>query len=219
MDGLNIEYFPVPSDGDCLYVSLLALARQYILPIVMPGADTDAFGQTLDTWLRTEPRPAQPPAVERAVQALRNWVADRLAADFAVANQGLPPRYVLHYEAGPDANQQQQRWLAEIRQPMSWNNNIGESTIQVLARELGIPTMVVQARGDPLRLGPRDTEDDVDRLVIVRTPMHYQGGRYTDGRAVQFGLLTPAPQSTALAAPAPWDPHILHTRARVPPAQ
>ena len=130
---------------------------------------------------------------------MRRWLADRLRADFVVANAGRTPRYVLPYPPGVTTAEQrlaqQDRWLAEIG-GTGWDESMGNWLAEVLARELGLPVMLYQSDGSrPLRPGELTRS-----LALVRTPNHFDPGWPAEpGPAFDFSSYQPLPASTVEA--------------------
>ena len=173
---LGLETVEVPYDGDCFYASVLVLAGEYLYQHVVRPRDAVAAGE-LRAWLDQPGGPvssgrAAPPTA--AVVALRGWLADRLAADFAAANAGGLPRYSLPYVPNVPEVQQQRMWLAQVRNRPNWNNDIGDAVAEVLAAESDLPLLVVQA-GVELRFGSARRRE---WLPIIRSGMHYRPGRW-----------------------------------------
>ena len=73
--------------------------------------------------------------------------------------------------------------------------------MQVLARELGLPVVLLQPGSAPLRLGP-DAPSDRDRLPIVRSGSHFLAGRWRGQGESAWGEFAPAPVNTAARAQA-----------------
>ncbi|MGH3382434.1 MAG: hypothetical protein ACRDP6_47665, partial [Actinoallomurus sp.] len=170
----------VPADRNCFYHSLIVIAGEYLerhIPGVRRAADRRA-----------------------AIRALREWLADRLEADFAVAAQGLPSRYAdfFHVAEGRGTiREQQARLVDQIRQMDNWRNEAGDLVAHLAAYELGLRLTLVQDRY-VTTLGPEGGAE----VSFIRRPGHFQGARSTrtDAPAIPWKRFGPAPETSADAA-------------------
>ena len=111
MAGFGLELPRVDGSGDCFYLSVMVLASDYLrgqahsgMPEVAAALDAlvRAVGGDLAGVAARDHDELPPPLRDlrdAAVQALRNWLADRLAADFARFNTGVGARYHFEYPA------------------------------------------------------------------------------------------------------------------------
>ncbi|MGI5229452.1 hypothetical protein [Actinoallomurus sp. CA-142502] len=120
------------------------------------------------------------------VAVLRNWLADRLLADFRVAQQGLPSRYGEFFQTLDDHEVQEA--IQGIRTMDSWDHEMGDMVAEITARELGL-------------IAP-DYPSDAPRLHFDRRPGHFLGTRTVREWAAQIRWedLSPLPVSTPDAA-------------------
>ena len=84
LEALGLDIVDVDRNGDCLYASFLVIAGRYMLDHELMRDHRRAEPE-LRGWLDGGSA-GEPP--RSAVLALRRWVADRLAADFAAARAG-----------------------------------------------------------------------------------------------------------------------------------
>jgi hypothetical protein len=170
----------VAPDNNCFYATLLTVADRHLVRHI-PGLAGMTPGR------RRGPD---------GVRALRNWLADRLAADLAVANQGLPARYAnaFHFDTDESSAEQQRRLVNQIREMWQWDSQATDVLVELAGRELGLPLEVYQERY--LRsAGPQGET----RIPIVRTPNHYDGAEHVrPGSAPQvpWDALRPLPTSS-----------------------
>jgi hypothetical protein len=173
----NLRPVEVPLDDNCFYHSLLAMAGPYLARHI-PGLDIRTGGRA-------------------AVARLRNWLADRLQADLAVAAQGLPSRYGEFFHVGDDGGSiagRQRALVDQIRRMDSWSNEAGDLVAHIAAHELGLPLTLVQDRY-VTSLGP----DGTARISFIRTPGHFRGAESTNPGAprVPWETLRPEPPTSA----------------------
>ena len=159
-------------DGDCYYRNVIWLLQanggyDYLLAV---------FRAELDGRV--------PADEDQAIELLRELLYRRLKADFAVANLGLPSRYAewFRYDQPVGGRRRtpedlQEEWLGWVRGRRLWNHDIGDAIVEVTAVELGIPMLLVQQRNN-YPLGPDGVPELQRAMVIMRTPNHYQAGRW-----------------------------------------
>ncbi|MDN3358141.1 toxin glutamine deamidase domain-containing protein [Actinomadura sp. DC4] len=182
----NLRAVNVLGQGDCFYLSLIAVAGPYLAHHV-PG-------------VFARPRTGESDA---SVIALRNWLADRLEADIAVGEleEELPTRYggsipeIDEYGEPVDI----QAWITSIRTLRDYKNQAGELVANLAAIELGLPMTLIQYGQENLPLGPPGAE----RIYFVREQFgdyqHYLGiGAAADDEVLPFGWnrLAPAESPT-----------------------
>ncbi|GAB3976053.1 hypothetical protein GCM10029978_061810 [Actinoallomurus acanthiterrae] len=168
----------VPADDNCFYHSLLAIAGPYLAREI-PGLRS----------IR--------PGSREAVQVVRNWLADRLEADLAVADEGLLSRYAGFFHESGDGTSfadWSRALVNQIRRMDSWRNETGDLVAHLAANELGLPVTLVQDR-HVTQLGPAGGA----RVHFIRTPGHFRGAESTDEDAPQipWDRLRPAPPTPA----------------------
>ncbi len=171
----GLEPIEVPMDNNCFYHSLIAIAGRYLAQHVrgLRSASND----------------------RKSVQILRNWLADRLAADLEVAAHGLPSRYANFFhveENGPSVAVQQRALVNQIRTMDVWANEAGDLVAHLAASELGLPLTLVQDRF-VTALGPEGTA----RINFIRTPGHFRGAQPVDEDAPEIAWETLRPVQAA----------------------
>jgi hypothetical protein len=153
---LGLEQLDVAMDGDCFYNSVIVMFPEQMLRLTG----------------RRSPRPA----------TLRTLLANELERDFRQANAGEPYLYAQAFPGttteSPDQRRRaQQRVLAQIRQPGSWNNDAGDTVAELAARIWQLPITLL-GRNYPVDVGP----DLPGRRYLLYTGTHYMGARTPDDR-------------------------------------
>ncbi|MCW2944496.1 MAG: hypothetical protein JWR24_1213, partial [Actinoallomurus sp.] len=175
----NLRAIDVPGDGNCFYHSLIEIAGPYLARYI-PAL---ASAQT-----RLE-----------EIQALRNWLADRLAEDFAVANQELPSRYAAFFPTveGRSITRQQADQVDRIRRMGEWDDEAGDLVAHLAAYELGLRLTLIQDRYVQT-LGPQG----VGEISFIRRPHHFMGAESTlaDPPVIPWERFTPVPATSARSA-------------------
>src|SRR6266568_2577033 len=136
-----------------------------------------------------------------------DWSSDVCSSDL------LPSRYGAAFDYRPgDPAEQQRAWRAYVRMPGRWADQIGDMVVEVIARELGVPMLLVadtferpfgpDLEGDPF--GPRGQ----GRLAVLREPNHYEAGIWTAAGTpgIPWDRLTPLPVNSIESARAVFDP-------------
>ncbi|MFB9831101.1 scabin-related ADP-ribosyltransferase [Actinoallomurus acaciae] len=188
LDARHLSPLTVPGDGNCFYHSLIEIAGAYLERHI---SGLSMRGNRL-----------------RAVGALRNWLADRLEADFAVAAQGLPSRYAGFFhvvEGGPSIAAQQQALVHQIRTMGEWDDEAGDIVAHLAAYELGLRITLIQDRY-VTTVGP----DGPAHLSFIRMPGHYLGTRSTrtDAPRIPWRTFRPVPPTSAAVAHEQYDRQI-----------
>ena len=166
----GLEAIEVPLDDNCFYHSLIAIAGPYLarqISGLKPEGDA-----------------------REAVRVLRNWLANRLQADLAVAARGLPSRYAdfFHVAGNTPIAVQQAALVDQIRRMDTWHNEAGDLVAHLAAYELGLPLTLIQDRY-VTTLGP----DGPARINFIRTPGHFRGARPVNDDAPQVAWETLRP--------------------------
>jgi hypothetical protein len=177
---LDLTRIQVPGDNNCFYHTLIAVVGPYLSRHIR--------GLNLQS--------RHPRVIRENIRILRNFLAERLEADFRVALRGLPSRYAqfFHFDNPADPRDEMARYAADIRRMDSWDNNAGDTVAELAFRELQIPGVLLQGQYS------RDlgTAAPSDRIHIIRVPGHYLGARLTSraNTAIDSTGWTPLPPSS-----------------------
>ncbi|MCO5991547.1 hypothetical protein NE235_36075 [Actinoallomurus spadix] len=169
---------PYPADDDRFYHGLLALAGPHLTREIPELTNI-------------------PPGGREAAQVVRNWLADRLEADVAVASQGLLSRYARFFHGSGDETSFAdwgRAMTGRIRGMDGRHEETDDLVAHLLAKELGLPLTLVRD-GDVTRLGPAGSA----RIRVDRTPDGLEVAENTHEAAqkIRWELLRPAPPTPA----------------------